>query len=589
MMRATWIVLSIAGLAGVASRAYADERVLDYHVDLKIQPDGGLDVAEHIRVRAEGNKIRRGIYRDFPTRYEDRYGNRVVVELKVIGVERDDMPEDFFTESLANGVRINTGNDNFLRVPADYDYTIRYHTTRQLGFFADHDELYWNAIGTGWDFWIDQGTADVELPSPVPVDQMGFDGYTGYQGSKGKDFTAQATGPGRAHFALTRPLAAREGFTIVVSFPKGLVPEPTGAQRFAWFLHDNRGVLVALLGLLIMLAYCVFEWNRVGRDPRKGVIIPRYEPPRAHTPASLRFVMKMGYDMRCFSSDVLSLAVAHCLSIEREKAFIGRDQWHLDHETPQLAPQLAQSQQALLTALFPPGRQRVVLKNSNARAIQAVRTQHENVLAAESKPRYFKLNGTSTTIAFLIAAASIGLAVLAAGGAGVPALVAVGVVMFVALIVFAALVRAPTVEGRKLMDEIEGFKLYLSVAERDELARMKALSTAPALRGGAEEPAVLDAARYEQLLPFAVALEVEDAWTAKFTAAVGAAAAATAAAGMTWYRGGPIGDLGSFSKSVGDSLSSTISSAATPPGSSSGSGGGGSSGGGGGGGGGGGR
>ena len=151
--------------------------------------------------------------------------------------------------------------------------------------------------------------------------------------------------------------------------------------------------------------------------------------------------------------------------------------------------------------------------------------------------------------------------------------------MFLGLIIFAALVRAPTPEGRKLMDEIEGFKLYLSVAERDELARMK--------RAG--RPAVLDAARYEQLLPFAVALEVEDAWTAKFTAAVGAAAAATAAAGMTWYRGGAIGDLGSFSRSVGSSLSSAISSAATPPGSSSGSGGGGSSGGGGGGGGGGGR
>jgi uncharacterized membrane protein len=107
---------------------------------------------------------------------------------------------------------------------------------------------------------------------------------------------------------------------------------------------------------------------------------------------------------------------------------------------------------------------------------------------------------------------------------------------------------------------------------------------------GPGAPPVLDAKRYEQLLPYAVALDVEDAWTEKFTAAVGAAAAAEAASRMSWYRGsGPISNIGDFTNSIGSSLSSTISSSASPPGSSSGGGGGGSSGGGGGGGGGGGR
>src|SRR5690606_26253947 len=130
-------------------------------------------------------------------------------------------------------------------------------------------------------------------------------------------------------------------------------------------------------------------------------------------------------------------------------------------------------------------------------------------------------------------------------------------------------------EGRALMDEIEGLRLYMSVAERDELASME----------GPGAPPPLDAARYEALLPFAVALEVEDAWTDRFTAAVGAAAAAEAARSMGWYVGrGPVTDLGSFSRSLGSGLSSQISSASTPPGSSSGAGGGGFSGGGGGGG-----
>ena len=165
------------------------------------------------------------------------------------------------------------------------------------------------------------------------------------------------------------------------------------------------------------------------------------------------------------------------------------------------------------------------------------------------------------------------------GEAAKPAVAVIGALMVVTLLIFGRLVKAPTVEGRKLMDEVEGLKLYLSVAERDELARMKEPDAPPAL----------DEKRYEMLLPYAVALEVEDAWTDKFTAAVGAAAAAEATRRIGWYRGGDVSDLGSLSRAVGSSLTSQIASSATPPGSSSGSGGGGSSGGGGGGGGGGGR
>ena len=151
--------------------------------------------------------------------------------------------------------------------------------------------------------------------------------------------------------------------------------------------------------------------------------------------------------------------------------------------------------------------------------------------------------------------------------------------MALVVIAFAVLVEAPTLEGRKLLDEIAGLNLYLSVAERDELAGTK----------GPSAPPPLDAERYEALLPYAVALDVEEAWTKKFTTAVGAAAAAEATARMAWYHGSGTGNLGGLVKAVGSGLSSSIASAATPPGSASGSGGGGSSGGGGGGGGGGGR
>jgi uncharacterized membrane protein YgcG len=546
---------------------------------VEIREDGSLDILERIRVRAEGNQIRRGIYRDFPTRYTDRAGNRVRVGFEVVGVEKNGTPEPWFTEGLSNGTRVNTGNDDFLLVPAEYEYILRYRTTHQLGFFEDHDELYWNAIGAGWIFPIEEVTVQVRLPAAVPIEDMTVEGYTGRQGERGGDYLAEVVGPGVARYRTTRPLDPREAFTIVLTFPKGLIPEPTATDRAGRVLSDNRGVLIGLTGFLLLLAFCIREWQRIGRDPRKGVIIPRYEPRPDFPPSACRYLTRMSYDTRAFSGDILALAVAGELAIRQEKRLL-KDEWALER-TSNGQGTLPDAQIRLLAKLFPRGKDTLVLKNSNAKILSAARSAHGEALDRALDPRYFRTNGRSVVWATLIAFATAICAFVFSGGYGMPSIVALNFGMVVVLLVFTFLIRAPTPEGRKALDEIEGLRLYLSVAERDELA---------ILPGPAEAPPRIDAARYEALLPYAVALEVEEAWTKKFTLAVGAAAAAAAASQMAWYRGhGPITDIGSFGKAVGSSLGSTISSASSPPGSSSGSGGGGSAGGGGGGGGGGGR
>jgi hypothetical protein len=110
MIRAGLLLL----LTLCATPLWAQERILSYDSQVMVNADGSLDVTEQIRIRAEGNQIRRGIFRDFPTRYRDRYGNRVVVDFQVLEVLRDGRPEPWFTERVGNGVRINTGNDDLL-------------------------------------------------------------------------------------------------------------------------------------------------------------------------------------------------------------------------------------------------------------------------------------------------------------------------------------------------------------------------------------------------------------------------------------------------------------------------------------------
>ena len=73
------------------------------------------------------------------------------------------------------------------------------------------------------------------------------------------------------------------------------------------------------------------------------------------------------------------------------------------------------------------------------------------------------------------------LSLLLGGGNGLLIILPLLLAMLVMTIVFAILVNAPTQEGRRLLDEIEGLKRYLSVAERDELKNLPGPDAAPAL------------------------------------------------------------------------------------------------------------
>src|SRR5690606_30359731 len=89
-------------LVACALPLHAAERIEAYDIEVAVNADGSLEVVEHISVRAEGGQVRRGIYRDFPTRYRDRYGNRVVVGFEVLDVLRNGQPEPWFTERRGN-------------------------------------------------------------------------------------------------------------------------------------------------------------------------------------------------------------------------------------------------------------------------------------------------------------------------------------------------------------------------------------------------------------------------------------------------------------------------------------------------------
>ncbi len=632
-MKHLLLALLITALTAL-SPAFAEEKIESFASDIRINEDASLNVIETITVRAEGREIRRGIYRDFPTAYKDKRGNRYRVGFDVLGVTRDGMPENYVVESKANGKSVRIGNADVFLPTGEYTYRIEYRTTRQLGFFEDFDELYWNVTGNGWGFPIYHAESTIRLPGRATALEVAA--YTGYQGNSGHDYSIVSKSGGTIKVTTTRRLAPSEGFSVAVSWPIGFVQRPTASDNATNFIRDNISTATAVFGLLVVFAFYYQAWNRRGRDPEAGAIFPRFEPPENFSPAATRFVSKMAYDRKAFAAALINMAVKGFLTIEEEgKNFVLRK---VEASTANLTPGEHKIASRLLGS-----QSSIELDNENHVEIGNAITGFRESLQGEYETKYFVTNrayffmGLAITAIVIIATIALsrnaspeatGSAFFLAGWTAVVAMIlfkagrawqavrrglgstignlfsaiiltgmAVAFVfgqlftatflaseinylttgavfgLIIANAVFYYLLKAPTKLGREMMDEIEGFKLYLSTAEKHRLDAMNPPDKTPEL--------------FEKYLPFALALDVENEWSEQFSSVLSRAGQDPGEYQPSWYHGSRWNRVGhgNFASAIGASVATAVASSATAPGSSSGSGGGGFSGGGGGGGG----
>jgi len=651
------LVVLMLALVFVAAPAAAEEVIEQYRSDITVARDGTLHVAETIKVRAEGDKIKRGIYRDFPLTFEDADGKVHEVGFKLLSVTRDGKPEPHFTQSQGEYVRIYAGEESvFLEPGQSYTYVFTYETDRQLRWFDNHAELYWNVTGNAWDFPI--LSAFVRATLPEKAAPVRWTAYTGRYGERGADWRGAVT-DGVLAIETTRPLASGEGFTIVAEIPQGLVTPPSSADEARYFLRDNRAWIIGGAGLVLVFGYYLAAWNAVGRDPKPGTIIPLFHPPEGVSPALAGYVQNWGFGMnarREFTAAALSLAVKGLvifderkdeeLTLERTKA-----EWPGGYDA--LPPG---EREILRWVNKHDGRGRIA--QANATSVASVMENFRKSIDAENKQKFFRRNTLYfvgglilTVLVFVLIIVFGGLRglevgmlfpVAFAGGvfgmvvfpvlrtllsgssffdvvkAGFSLVVALGflaafagkflasaagnpygvvhtVTSFIAehpfpvalVLTFPALnglflylLRAPTTLGRPVMDQLAGFRMYLETAESGRLN----IADAPDMT----------TERFEALLPYAVALDVEKPWADAFAAALKRAHPDDPDPIATYYnptwRHGGRWSSDSFGRSISSAVTgATGALAASMPRSSSGSsgfsGGGGSGGGGGGGGG----
>jgi uncharacterized protein (TIGR04222 family) len=560
-------LLTIALLACLpATLLVADERILEYRSDVVIHENGELTITETLRVRSEGKVIRRGITREFPTRYKDRLGNRVVVDFAPVSVRRNSQPEAWHLRDRSNGVALFTGRTDRLLEPGIHDYELVFNTNRQLGFFDEHDELYYNAISHGNRFTVDAATVTVTLPFDLECEKLDLSAFTGQVGSTESSAAIDFQGGRTATFESSRPLAPGEGMTVLVEWPKGLIDSPGWKQKLRWFLADNSAALILGLGWIGAFLLYGWAWTRVGRDPDRGVIIPRFEPPEGLSPAASRYVLDMTFNRHAFTAAVISLAVKGHLTIEEED-----EKFTLTRRTGSKTEKTTAGEQAVLDALLPATGSSITLDNEEHEKFQSAMKHLKQALKKEHLGRLFHLNGRYAIAPVVISVAAAVVPVFFQAGPAVWIAYAVMTLALHGLLIY--LLRAPTVSGRLVMDEIEGFRMYLATAERDRLDQMRSPRLTPEV--------------FESFLPYAYALGVQNKWCSRFEAEMPEGDSGSREYRPVWYSGqmGRSNSLAHLGSGFGKSLTGAIASASTPPGSASGSGGGGYSGGGGGGGG----
>lgn len=635
MVRGLLCLLTALVLVLLPARAYAAEIIHFYLTQVWIEKSGHLRIKETIVVTAEREEINRGIYRDLPIVRHTAWGGVLPVEYEIESVKKDGIDESWHYELGPRNMRVYIGEYHTLLDPGvRYTYEIVYKVpSQQVFFFDDHEELYWNVIGTGWIFPIEKGGADIVPPPGVPVES--FEVFTGYALSRGKDFESKQEN-GHLMVKTTRTLSPYEGMTVRVNFPKGSFVKDASMTDHEFFWRAHKGLEILLFGFALLFFIFLLMWMRMGRDPKGQNIIPQYSPPEGISPAMSAQILNMGMagTKETLTAAIVSLAAKGFIKIKE----LSKGTYEISRIFPQVYYDQRMSEDEKI--LIPAFENTLVLKPAS-QSLVTYSNKHSETLNKLCSKKYYNNNygwwflGMILYIGFLIAFTVytygpsegadfwIGFAIwvyteivyaiifgtlglfrrpgkrperkpwhhlLAIAVSAVSAPVLFVLVSFISflniltmfamaslVVVMRHLLRAPTKEGREVMDHLIGFQYYMQAVEEKVLQKF--------------DPPQMSRELYEKYLPYAIALDVDSKWGEKF--ALAAAAAATAAGagtaaraygGPSWYSGSSAySPSGGFSMaSITNSIASTVS-ASSSSGSSGGSSGGGGGGGGGGG------
>ncbi|MGP6602964.1 DUF2207 domain-containing protein [Ornithobacterium rhinotracheale] len=582
------------------------ERILNFHSDIKIEESSDIQVQEKIKVHAEGINIRRGIFRVLPTIRKKNTGN-YKVNYHVSSVLRDGVEEPYSTEVRDGKFYIYIGRKNNFLPAGDYEYQINYTADNQIGYFDTYDEFYWNVNGNYWDFPTDKVSANIVLPHGVKVESTAC--YTGSYGEDKQDCDIE-TRDGAVSYKAEN-LAIGEGLTVAVAFTKGVVMAPAPPS----FLERYGITILSIILLIPTLFYCYRTWDKYGRDYPSPVVVPQFNVPNNMSPGTVGMFNDLRVKSSFYSAAIVHLAIKGYLKIEEivKKGFFADEKYYKLIQLKEPDKNLPDEEQYLMEELFHSKTEKIIGKKYDkdlSESVQAFRdsliVQNDYLIRKGANLKLltlpillvfglnlaliafcyineYKDGGFEDTLGFSIVSLVatlflltipafvrnfsavivlysissiflVGVSVLYLLGMGedfyflsIPRLLAsIGLSV---LLFYRILIKRPSIELLKIQSLVKGLRMYLGFAEEKKLQYFNPPKLTPEV--------------FEEMLPYAMVLGTDGVWGKKFQKMVEAGVVPKDYE-PTWYAGN-FYNFNAFTYGLNSGLAQSVTTSMTPP------------------------
>ena len=502
-----------SSLLGVASSASAEE-ISDLQVAAVVTADTTLALTETISYDFTPN-ARHGIYRDIPLFDELVSGDERHYGVDVTSVRMDGAAVPYETGVEGSYLRVLIGDPEEF-VTGGHEYVIEYRVAGALQPMSPADsaaiggqggdaELYWDFVGNGWGVPI--ANARARLDGPVAPMAVGC-----FFGPYGADTSCPAVTSGATVSFGPVELGAASSLTGAAAWPASAFTMPIVQDiRPGPGASAVRGALVggvAGVTVIVVMIGLAFALRRRDRGVDLPLAPPVYGAPCGLAPAEMIAALEgVGSTSTSLMATFLDLAARgwlHVRILDGNQLLLARQ--------PQGNGELREWEAGLLEAVFD-DRSTVTLGEYDPDLATkwtfigmnlvdaAERDGYRNAAGGRADRRWVWIGSVGTI------AALASVAWLVFGGVSlIPAMVAVlGLCLVVGSVAAAVITpRTQTVRSARLLSEVAG------------LTRVLGTDPAGSRQLFAQASGLPPAAIMATMLPYAVALGLQDAWVSAF-------------------------------------------------------------------------
>lgn len=501
-------IFAIGIFALCAAPASAAEKIEAFSSDIQVGADASLRITERILYDFGDSEEHHGIYRSIPVRYDARGGNFVLRLGDIAVTDESGQPYEFSVSDQGKDRVIKIGSAA-KKIKGKKIYLVSYRVGRAINYFDDHDELYWNVTGNGWEVPIDEVTATVTLPGNLNKTAVKLECFSGKEGSRDSCNTADYTISQSEEFVngaeFTRHyLSPGEGMTFVLGIPKSVVHQPNIVE---YWMEDIKDNLIIFLPFVVFIVMYYLWWTR-GRDPKgRGTVIMEFDVPDHLTPAETGTIIDERCGQKEITAEIISLAVRGYLKIRRteEREILAKKTEYTFEKLKEPTDLDDDFDRELMYGIFG-GETSMKLSKLKGDFYGDYAKVTERIFASVARKGYFADDPRKVTLRYMspIALMLVLLFILSVSGHFVFGAYGVFAVILsiVIIVTFAIIMPRKTERGALAKEHILGLKEYLTVAEEDRLNFFNAPEKNPEV--------------FEKFLPYAIALGVEKEWAKQF-------------------------------------------------------------------------